>query len=337
MERYTLEDFEEYKQFMADNHINVEEFIDNINHIVLEKEQVCDFYICMNKIYHTSKELYYRLVHFIQYQNPYGAYIIVKYLLLDEESKISFKNKYIDRMTIFKRESENKDLFVREIYELSNDDELNNFMDYTDNFNNYKPLDISKLDNIKHLSDFILNYQIHGILLVIDEYVRINFIYNLNYYLSNKPTYKSMLKDGEVNISGYEDFKRRFESNIDMFMILWNYMFKLIPYYRKENQIKLHIDYLPSDRIYNIYGMDEQIITDEYKFELIITNLRKMIYSSNSQSSEDLFFMIFLKLKFNYDESNPIDEYQMLKSYRYIKNHNSIILSRIKQYSNSKL
>lgn len=330
---YTTEDFKEFSN--VDRNITIEQLTDGINHIISEKEQVCDFYICMSKIYQISRELYNSLKNLIKNYNPYGAYLFIKFLLFDDDYKISFKNRYIDRMINFKR-SMDKDYILREIYELSNDEELNNFMEFTDNFNVYKPLDLSKLHNIKHDSIFTTHYYQHGLLILIGEYIKITFLHNFIYYISNSSSYTSMLRDGEISITGLEDFNRRFMSSIDIHMILWNYMNIFMPYSRNENTIKLYIDKIPSDKKYNIYHNDDIILSEEDKIHLILTGFKKIVNTVLTTQNEP-YLPIFLKLKLNYEENYPNDGYNVIKKYNYKIDKNQELLKRIKQYCQSKL
>jgi hypothetical protein len=229
-----------------------------------------------------------------------------------------------------------KDFILREIYELSNDEELNNFMEFTDNFNVYKPLDLSKLHNIKHTSIFTTNYYQHGLLILIEEYMKITFLHNFIYYISNSSSYTSMLRDGETSITGLIDINRRFMSSIDIHMILWNYMNVFTQYFRNERTIKLHIDQIPSDKKYSLYEKDNIILSEEDKIYLILSGFKKIVNTSLTTQNEP-YLSIFLKLKLKYEENYPNDGYNVIKKYNYKIDQNQEILKRIKQYSQSKL
>lgn len=156
-------------------------------------------------------------------------------MLLDPEKKDKIFYEYISVIPNF-RESilppKYKKLkicswqeMIEFIYKNMNDEGLENFMDCFDKNNEYIPLNTQEMSFIEYNKEQYLTIDFYFIFYkFVLSFHKLNFLYKLNYGLSNMQTYKSMAEyEGQV-LSGMEDFSRRFDYNIDKYVMLYNYL-----------------------------------------------------------------------------------------------------------------
>lgn len=343
---YDSSDFCEYTDFFIQNKLDMKEFIDALNLVVDENESVCDTFIILNKIYDVSKDVFNHLRHLMKNDNMLAVYLYCKFLLLEKEKKKIYIDSYIipicNLHKHFKENTKSMQDIIKFIYIIKNDDTLENFIDYTNNFGVYKSLDIQSIENVSYEpNSYLKNNFIVYFVKFVRIYIRMSFFYKLNYYFSQE---KSTLKSDEVSVTGIEDFLRRFEMNSDTYMILWNYFFVSYEYIRDKNptqdKIQEIIHSIPANKKCKRCSPDITLNMKK-KMECIRQICYYIIVYDNSGWDDSFYelsslsFHIFLNTKFGYDES--MDEYNLFKYMNYNKKHSDILLHKVSEYFNSKI
>jgi len=325
-DKYTIEDFAEYEQIFISKGESIGSLVENLNSVISSDKEVCDMYICMNYL-SKYKNIYKHLQRILKSDLCKYIYLYFKFLLLDDEVKENVYNQIILRISnllhYFLKEqytehklfyNTNEENFYKltlidimsEIYDINNDDTLLNFMDNTNAFNEYVRLDIEKLQNIDYRNDFYVTEQFYEkFTFIVWMFDTIPFTYNFVYYMSNTPEYQSMLNDGEISITSKEDFMRRFESNTDKFIRLYNFI-------NNDGDIFIPIhnyDTIPTDKI--ILNRNPDILyINKIKyvndFMCLIFDSPFTIYNCEYKSFKKVLN------KYNYNNLYPNNEYKMM-------------------------
>lgn len=168
-------------------------------------------------------------------------------------------------------------------------------------FSKYK-----KLNNIDYRNDFFVTEQFYEkYLFIVWMFETIPFTYNFVYYMSNTPEYQSMLKEDEISITSREDFMRRFESNTDKFIRLYNFI-------NNDGDICIPIhnyDTIPTDKI--ILNRNPDILyINKIKF---VNDFMCLIFDSPF-TIYNCVYKSFKKVlnKYNYNNLYPNNEYKMM-------------------------
>lgn len=243
MTHYTVDDF----AGLIDN-FDPPRFVNCLNYVISEPEddKVCDIFSMMKILFTSTREVYYHIKNLMTFEdhNIYSIKIYFKFLLLDieEKTKIFYYIQKINDLSnkITTKESAFFHEIINTIHELINDDIFNNFLEYTDNYNNYISLDLSKIRNIEYKKYLFLDTEyISYFINNINIFMRFRFFHELIYVLSNNPSYISMLETGETTITSTTEFFRRIESSHDKLKMIKKYIARLYRYQSKENQIIL--------------------------------------------------------------------------------------------------
>jgi len=344
---YEIADFQELKDYIE---YPIKEFVDLINYVVDDEAQdeLCDFYIVMNHLRNVNKPVFDYVFNFFvnTENNTLSLYIFLKFLLLDEEEQTQFVSKYftqnqllIDLHNRNIRELPVQD-FLKEVFEFAEDDYLNNFLDYQDNYLQYRPLNIK---NIKKINNANINYMdkqfIKRFVLNIRIIIRCKVVHKLIYLISSKNKTQT-LREGETSITTYEDYIRRFENNIDDFMELYHYFMgnlKLI-YSTEHQRVRQWIQQFSKDIL---------LVKKEDKYDRVKEVLYKIIdidyscYTSNITFNGYLeispyFINNFLLIKYDYN-CNTQDDYKLFSTIQFNKIHSDILHKRYKGYFKSVL
>jgi len=357
---YTFEDLQEYVPIFENREhpIDYNKFIDDLNFVLSEQEQVCDFYVMMKQISTINPTFYKKIVTILNHKenNTLSIYLYFKFLLLDEETKVLFINKYFDAIEllhqsmdpsiILKRKEDNFQIFrehITSIYELVNDIVIDDFYDYTDNFNNYRQLDIEKIIQLTFDERYMKEEFIQFFFTCSRTYFRMKMINKFIYYISDKTNIPT-LNEGEISITGSEDFYRRIIVNLDIFFILYNYLY--IVYggeIHRNNLDDISIKRIVSEIPINHRKiLNYKILNDIERLYYIRKMLHEMIfsvdlkpsYNSYLEESDDIL-RIFLRAKFEYNDKEDI--YNIFTYNRYNEVHSKILFDKFISYRQSKL
>jgi hypothetical protein len=344
---YEIADFQELQSYIE---YPIKEFVDLLNYVVEDETQneLCDFYIVMNHLRNVNKPIFDYVFNFFlnSENNTFSLYIFLKFLLLDEEEQTQFVNKYFtqNKLLIDLHNRNIRELpvqdFLKEVFEFAEDDYLNNFLDYQDNYLQYRPLNIKNLKNIDKANINYMDKQfIKRFVLNIRIIIRCKVVHKLIYLISSKNKTQT-LKEGETSITTYEDYIRRFENNIDDFMELYYYFMgnlKLI-YSTEHQRVRQWIQQFSKDIL---------LVKKEDKYDKIIEVLYKIIdidyscYTSNITFNGYLeispyFMNNFLLIKYDYN-CNTHDDYKLFSTIQFNKTHSDILHKRYKGYFKSVL
>lgn len=343
---YEIADFQELESVIR---YPMKDFVDILNYVVDDEAQdeLCDFYIVMKHLRKVNKTIFDYILNFFtnNENNTLCLYIFLKFLLLDEVEQIEFVNKYFHQnnllIELHKKNLPIKDI-LKDVFEFVEDDYLNNFLDYRDNYSQYRPLNIKNLKNIdkaninymnkKFIKRFVLNIRI---------ILRCNFVYKLIYLISDMNKTQT-LKEGESSITTYEDFIRRFEYNIDEFAIMYYYNYSHRYTMRVNSAVKQRI----KEWIQQISG-EVLLLNTEEKYDKIRNILYKMIDIDNSNYTSiqafngfheicPYFIDNFLLIKYDYN-LNTQDDYKLFSTITYNKIHSDILHKRYRMYFKSVL
>jgi len=325
---YTFDDLSEYDFFLNRIRVDKSDFIDTLNIVTSSDSQLCDFNAMLSNISDVSKNTFEYIMTSLNKDPIYYHvwYFYFKFLLLDDEPKDIFYKTYIDKLIFIncifdtKRTKENWDEILKLFYEIVNDDTLNNFMDYKDNYGQYKRLDLSKKSNIVYRRDiYIDNYITFSgymsrlgvfryMLYCIENYNNAHFCYNLIYSISDKYGYEKI-----ENSNGFIDFCQRFHSNIDKVIIAWNAMtityYKLDGKNKTDTQVDRIIQNIPTCRKgvvkrtgHNVMVLIEE--SDKYKVinELFRDILLSQKYTFDRIYKDKILFYLSKVLKYDIDE-----------------------------------
>lgn len=365
---YEISDFSEYEQIFcqmntySDPFITITDFVNSLNYVVEEEKEkeVCDFMVAMMAMRKRYADYYYVLLDRIKSseKNVLDVYFYLKYMLLDNEQR---EEIFYDRMTkigLLIRDVRasnfgmNNEIVMRTIYDIMNDDILEDFMSHRDTMNNYRRLDISKLSNITQGPDLerrdfdIMNT-------ILDKYVhyyfRIRFIYRLVYCISDLNN-TVILKDGETSISGCDDFVRRFMYNLDSFMMIYNYRSCVYPEWYKQfwsntsyrEDLEDIILQIPGDRLCHpgkITQISEQQ-KNHYIQQFVIKTINGEMSFCSSIHTRDTDMInnsmrVYLQVKNGYDYDD--DTYGLFKSLNHYNVNNKQLYPIYKDYINSKM
>jgi hypothetical protein len=350
---YEIADFQELQSYIE---YPIKEFVDLINYVVEDETQneLCDFYIVMNHLRNVNKPIFDYVFNFFvnTENNTFSLYIFLKFLLLDEEEQTQFVSKYFtqNQLLIDIHNRDIRDLpiqeIVKSIFELVEDDYLNNFLDYQDNYLQYRPLNIKNLKNINKANINYMDKQfIKRFVLNIRIIIRCKFVYKLIYFISDCLK-TQVLEEGETSISPFEDYIRRFENNIDDFMFLFNYYHIVPQIYNKvdnvENLRKYYFKKIPNDRYlyYSNPVLDKAQIKVYIKklfYKIITPNDDNMEYCLNSfieRNPKDLLRNLLL-VEYKYDIN--VDNYRLAPVASLNKSISDILHKRYKGYFKSVL
>lgn len=392
---YQVEDFEEYESFFNKHfrnnvcnksvkskknivsnpeHSFIHQFVDNLNYICSEKEEVCDMY-CLFSILRPYKHITDYLTYQIRGYPYHVVYLYLKFLLLDVERKqlienylnrvsnilnyikyqrktINFLDDGIDRFDFPEEDKICLEEIMKEIYFIMNEDILMDFLDPYDAFKNYRRLDITKSENIEYRIDHYGNTNfLDKIRIPLLYSSNIIFLYNFNYYISNTPEYQSMCDDGETSINGLEDFLRRYRKNTDKFIKIYNFLYNFKYFQRNKDDIELfnrQYDNLPINSIVIIDNtrrfcqtvIEINSLTNQDLFRYsVVTQLFKELFDVHmcENSSFYLYFDLLLNNTFKYKQRYPNDDYKMSFYIRPEKCIDTIFHQKYKSYFKSKL
>jgi len=343
---YDYNDIDEYLQWFDDNNLFIDKnhLINSINYFCNENN-VCDFYFCMNYLFNKSMNSYNHCINYLQQRSGYytAIYMYFKFLLLECNKKIYYETLfdkiYSINVIIYDKYNENNIYeFLDIVYDIINDDSINIFIDTKDIHNEYEKLDIQNCKNMHYnLEHYGTDIFIKRFVHTINTYHRIKYFHNLIYFFSNSPTYQSMTNENEI-INGKEDFKRRFDKNIDKLLDIW-YLFLI---YRDVYNIT-------NEEIYNIlindnnkeYYTKKEFINIDKKLLFIKQNIIYTIilgYSKNitfqifendyeKQNLNDIY-IYYLNKHYHYNQLYTNDEYKVLKYIKYHLDENNILKIR---------
>ena len=336
-----LEDFCEYKSFFESNEIDANEFIKYLN--IVTEHQVCPHISDYTKIIiYLSKigkwKFFIEITDSKSFCNFKALYLYFKFLLLEPKQKNKIFNDYISEIANFKKKFANlqnpKDWFewtegnemfslqeiMECIYKYMNDEFLENFMDCFDVKNEYVPLNTQEMSFIEYNKDKYLTLDFY---FEFNKFVicfqKLKFLYNLNYCLSNMPSYQSMSEYECQVLSGMEDFCKRFHANSDKFIMLYNYQYyqyinckyitrlcskELDSYVEKIKEISCN------DKI---IGINTQITKQdkEYCTRKLFYNLFDIIAVSEYVSFLEL--NLYIEKVIEYKKFFPSDDYKLLE------------------------
>jgi len=359
---YTIEDFQEYVPIFEnmEHPIDFYKFLDDLNYVLSEQEQVCDFYVMMKQISNINKTFYTKIVTILNHKenNTLSLYLYFKFLLLDEETKILYIKKYFDiikslnsLMNPEKIYQKKDDIFamMREhltiIYELVNDIVIDDFYDYTDNFNNYRRFDINKIFELDFDERYMNEEFIQFFFTCSRTYFRMKTISKLIYCISDK-TNISILDIEETSISGCEDFIRRVIKNIDTFFILYNYLYNVygVEIHRRNldtesiekiiREIPTHCRKIPTKLNETLDDCKRLFLIKKMLHEMICSIDLKPSYNSYLEESDEIL-KIFLRAKFEYNDKEDI--YNIFTYNCYNQVHSKILFDKFISYKQSKL
>jgi hypothetical protein len=348
-EYYNISDFEKFKDIIK--YPSLESFVSNLNYVIEENRinDVCDYMIVMKEVFKLQNKLYHILrCNMNMYNNnTLGVYTYLKFILLDITEQRAFIDKYFNKCFLISKMLENS-VEIEEIlkitFELVEDDYLNDFIDYKDNYSEYRKLNINNLDRINNINiDYVENEFIIEFITNIRIISNCKFLVNLIYYISDINNTKIVKKD-EISITTLENFMRRFNYNKDIYMILYNFINNynnILVIYKNEQFLKDHISKIPYNRLYNNENILNEKSKNHYIKILINSILNYRIINDNIYSDCRIFIfnisMIceFLSLKYNYDKFK--DEYKICSTMDFNKRNSDILYIRYYNYFESKL
>jgi len=361
---YEIADFEMY-QSIFDETTPIEKFVDSINYICNETDgdknlEVCEFMKIMKQIETDNRDLSTNLKSLMNKEdenNTYSVYIYLKFLLLSNEEKGKFI-RYIDRLEYIEECMSDITLVIepmenllKMMFEINDDDYFNNFLDYKDNYGNYRRLDFTTIsyDNITNAQqeymelDFIIKF-----VFSIRIFFCLKFLIQLIYLISYKNQTK-ILKEGETSISSIEDFIRRFEYNIDTFIILYNFnVFMYKPNTIDLSNLKQFLSNIPCDKIVvNCVKNEFEDCDQREKMTFIRFRLFAMYISysyktewsifNTSNEIDDTSIVLFLKTKYGDDICIDDDINRIRRYINYNKIHSEVLYKRYTEYFESKI
>jgi hypothetical protein len=340
---YTIEDFKEFEGVLK---CSINEFVEILNYLVEDETQneICDFMIIMKYLKQLDPITYKCLINYMDDygNNTLGVYIYLKFLLLNDEKKTEFVDKYFCKFRIIENINEPMEKFLITMFQIVEDEYLNDFYDYKDNYLQYRKLDIKNIENIgqtkiKYIDSSFIKTFLSYVRIFISSTFIVRFIYLIS---KDKLQY---LKQGETSITTLEDFLRRFEYNRDTFMLLINY-YKDI--YNISDKIKLNfkikLDKTPVNKIYPY----DKVLTEKERVSYIKKFIYEIIcgvktyvtikhcFDSFIERYNDTFIK-FLIVKYDYDIEK--DEYKLIKYIGYNKFHSDWLHKKFKMYINEKL
>jgi hypothetical protein len=334
-QHYQVSDFEEFKQYIK---YSIDTFVFHLNHLVDEEnlKKVCDFMIIMQKIKKSHKHVFDLLTQYMNSfdNNTLEIYIYLKFLLLDTSDQISFVEKYFNKIKILKEMNESMEKILETMFQLSEDDFLNNFFDYQDNYAQYRPLHVLNIDNINKLSiTFTREDFIRLFILNIRWFFSCKYIIKLIYYISemNKT---QLLKQNETSLTSLEDFLRRFEYNRDTFMVLCSFYSYITPIRVMACQKKEILQSIVENMSPNKYYGENNILTEKQRMDYI-KMLVKNLLCDCVIGRDNKMVELFLSLKYGY--AVDADEYNIFSTYKYNQTHSDILRRKYNMNLNSHL
>lgn len=328
-----VEDFDEYKIFFEKNGIDIQEFVQHLN-IVTEYKTcnlVSDYSKIMIYLFKIGEsQLIKEITNVKVYSNFKIFFLYLKFLLLEPKEKDVIFNEYITLILQLKKSITptrqrmcSWQQIMENIYKCMNDDFLEKFMDCFIH-KEYVPLNTQEMSFIEYNKEYYLtNKFFFKFNIFVLTHQRLHFIYNLNYCLSNIPTYKSMQEyEGQI-LSGTQDFYKRFNENIDKFIILYNY-----EYYQYTNEpnkryitdmdsyeLEFYIkNILEISSANKVVGCNLEITKEKKEY-----HIRELIYSMLdiiSVSERNFHFVessYYLELVIEYNKYFASDEYKLLE------------------------
>jgi len=322
---YTMEDMNEYNSFFKKNNINKSFFIECLNQITDPKNIVCDFNFVLSYIRELNIDIYkYIRNHLAHPSDYYVWYFYFKFLLLDDNNKNLFYDKYfipisnfksyilyglISNKTILSNKEHINDILKKIYNYIQYEDELNNFMDFKDNYRNYQRLDISKIQNILYKMDkYMNNYTLSSIFYFIQNYNSIqllyHFIYYNNVYVYNIIYIKIDDENDDYKVNGLSEFIDMFNSSINIYIKMWNFI-NDTKYNGLNNNIE-NIEEFISNIPVDIYANPSnnfdyyKINNEEDKYNIIINLFRYTFfdvinnYNTNIKKKFQSYIHIFL-------------------------------------------
>lgn len=341
-----VEDFSEYQGFFEKNDIDLKEFVQHLN-------VVCEYKKCnyINDYLKIIMELYkIGEIQFIKqitdrktFSNFKVLCLYFKFLILEPEQKDKIFNEYIANISYLryhvlpKKYKGLKDVkmwswnkIMQDIYRYMNDDFLEKFMDCLDSKDEYKPFHIEdtlyiQYDKQKYLNQhFYFNFYIFVL-----TYQTLQFIYNLNYCLSNTPMYQSMSEyDGQI-LSGMQDFCKRFEACIDKYIIFFHYIYYQ---YIRNNRVYIsdmcteevdsYVEFIlnmSSDKILSVKGeglLDATKELKEHSIRILFNYLVEHIHTCDNHI-KTIELTIYLDKVIEYNKYYPSDDYKLSELVKY--------------------
>jgi hypothetical protein len=337
MSTFTESDFQEFEYVISKN-INLEKFVSSLNYLVdndIENE-ICDLYVMIQQFKRYPliyKELLKLIQPTIHENNTLIVWLYCKFSLLDKEHQKIILSK-IEMIDDTKFRSKSMKEVMRLIFEIAEDEILDNFMDYRENNSR---LDISQIN----INISITNFDtMKKILIRSREYFRIKFIYKLVYFISDFHK-TNCLQDGETYIDSFQDFLRRFELNIQTHVkfFLGNSLF-----YCEKYQDNCP-NYSYTKRVENILAVIKEYENFcKYEINKIIFvsyNLGDINATYNTILEKEIFnynpIRTALKILFNYEKMYPDDNYKLVHLSQYNKIHSDILRKKIFEYKTSKI
>jgi len=214
--------------------IEVGTFVQHLN-IITEHQNCSDYTKMITYLFKIGKASLIKQIidskifdnfNYKKFVNFKVVYLYFKFLLLEPEKKDKIFNTYISEIPNLKKNLFNFSFqqIIQCIYKYMNDEFLENFMDCFDVKNEYVPLNTQEMSFIEYNKDKYLTLDFY---FEFNKFVicfqKLKFLYNLNYCLSNMPSYQSMSEYECQVLSGMEDFCKRFHANSDKFIMLYNY------------------------------------------------------------------------------------------------------------------
>lgn len=288
MDYYDTQDFKDYIDFFNENKLSIDKFTDSLNYVIEEKENVCDYHIVMSCVKDVNKESFHK-IRFI-YNNKLSVYYYLKFLLLDESEKLQILKVF--KLFVF----DDLSYAMENLYMICEDDTLNNFMDYKDNYRNYQPLNIQKLVNIKdaHCNQYLHSIFIDKFILVVHNYYKAKFLYHLIYFISTQDNFdeSNFLKDYESN--SLKDFICRFISCKNIFKEMCHYL----NFFSMRSFL---IDFFSSETNYKTIDLLKEFLHSKFKKEFRLDNHLDYIELNSKILLDRYRSYYFSKLKYSFD------------------------------------
>jgi hypothetical protein len=265
---------------------------------------------------------YCRLKVICEYNRHLSIYYYFKFLLLDDNEKQIFLNadfNIINSIKFLIKESTLTE-FMQCVFKISEDTYLDNFFDYKDNYRNYMPLNISKLENVKN-TFYINDGFINKFITFVENYFNIKFLYHLIYIISNENNYQS-----EENVSIAEDFIFRFYNSDKFFLIMYYYFYQKIS--------------LTHEMLRHSYELED--VLDEGLRLPDFTNRRELHVKKIKKLLSELFSVNIYGIKRKMNELMTIfikhkSNKSLLDHLNHIEIHSIILSERYNEYYNSNL
>jgi hypothetical protein len=215
---YAIDDFNDYNTFFQDINLDKKLFINYINNILHENSKICNFNYMISYIRDIHQPTFNYIVERLNkslYHRTF--YIYIKFLLLDNEKKDYFYNKYILQFISLKDDIKcvrNVKNIISSIFSYVDDIELINFMEVEDIFGNLLELKVENKENIKYnFEKYMNNTCLSNIEYFIDMFDGFQLIYRLTYYLSDRLSgfdNQSSLNAETISKNACIDFHNRF-------------------------------------------------------------------------------------------------------------------------------